>query len=156
VAVSVRVDLHQAALFQFKYGPGGPIVRAASRWSQEVRAIATVIAPKDTGHLAGSSSVTVKTHPGFVVGEISFQARHALWVHEGTGIYGPRGRPIRPRVGKVMRFAAPPRLRGASKGGFVYARSVRGQRARPFLLTALRLVMQPKGAKIRTFKVRQS
>jgi hypothetical protein len=155
VAVSVRVDLHHAQIRNFLYSPGGPVVRGVRRWSREVRDVAIINAPKDTGELAGSSLVDMNTHPGFVVGVISFRARHAIWVHEGTGIYGPRGRPIRRRGGGFMRF---PNRNGVGPRGrpraFVYARSVRGQRGQPFLVYALYLVMIPKGARIRTFRVR--
>jgi hypothetical protein len=146
MAVSVRVDLHQAELARFKYSPSGPIFRKVFLWSAEVRAVATVLAPKQTGQLAGSNHVQMNTHAGFVVGEVSFTARHALWVHEGTGIYGSRRRPIRAH-GKAMKF--PGRVPGR-RGGFIYARTVSGQRGKPFLVMALRLVMVPKGARIRT------
>lgn len=156
MAVSVRVDLHHAQIQNFLYSPAGPVVRGVRRWSQEVRTVAIANAPKDTGELAGSSIVEMNTHPGFVVGVITFRARHAIWVHEGTGIYGPRHRPIRRRGGGYMRF---PNRRGIGpRGGrpslYVYARSVRGQPGQPFLVYALYLVMIPKGARVRTFRVR--
>lgn len=157
MTVTVRVDLHHAQIRNFLYSPSGPIVRGVRRWAQEVRQVAIVNAPKDTGQLAASSVVEMNTHPGFVVGVISFRARHAIWVHEGTGIYGPRGRPITARGRGMLRF---PNRRGAvgSRGGqprpYVYVRSVRGQPGQPFLVYALYLVMLPKGARIRTFRVR--
>lgn len=149
MSVTVRVDLHQAQIRNFLYSPAGPVVRGVRRWSQEVRRVAIANAPKDTGQLASSSAVEMNTHPGLVVGVVSFRARHALWVHEGTGIYGPRGRPIRARGGGMLRF---PNRRG--RGGarrFIYTRSVRGQPAQPFLVYALYLVMLPKRARIRSF-----
>lgn len=146
--VSVRVDLHHAEIARFLYSPGGQVVRGVKRWTQEVRWLAEARAPKQTGHLAGSSSVVMNTHPGFIVGTVSFSARHALWVHEGTGIYGHRGRPIRARSGGYMRIPAGRGYRTT------YTRTVRGQRPQPFLVSALRLVMLPKGAHIRTFRVR--
>lgn len=155
MAVSVHVDLNHAAIYQFLYSPGGPIVRGVNRWSQEVRSLAVARSPKSSGHLAGSSSVEMNTHPGFVVGVIRFSARHALWVHEGTGIYGPRGRPIRRRGGGLMKF--PTGAGGGSRArgrAFTYTRTARGQRPQPFLVSALRLIMLPKGARIRTFRVR--
>jgi len=147
MAVSVRVDLHRGEIYRFLYSPGGEVVRGVKRWTQEVRWLAEARAPKRSGHLAGSSSVVMNTHPGFVVGTVSFSARHALWVHEGTGVYG-RGRPIRARSGRMMRIPA--------GGGYrtTYTRTVRGQRPQPFLVSALRLVMLPKGARIRSFRVR--
>lgn len=63
------------------------------------------------------------------------------YLEEGTGIYGPKRRPIRPRAGRALRF--PKRSTGAftlrdtvrirdgapdPNAQFVFARSVRGQR----------------------------
>ena len=58
---------------------------------------------------------------------VSKRERHiAKWVEAGTGIYGPRHKPIRPRKAKAFRLP----------GGHE-ARSVRGQRPqRPFERTA--------------------
>jgi hypothetical protein len=148
MAVTVHVDMHRAEIYRFLYAPGGPVVRGVKQWTQEVRALAVARAPKHTGHLAGSSSVEMNTHPGFVVGVVAFGARHALWVHEGTGIFGHRGRPIRARSGGLMRIPAGRGYRTT------YTRVVRGQRPQPFLVSALRLIMLPKGAHIRTFRVR--
>ena len=148
MAVQVRVDLHQTAIRNFLYSPGGPVVRGVRGWAQEVRATAVVKAPKDTGELAGSSSVEMNTLPGLVVGVIRFSAPHAMWVHEGTGVYGPRRRPITAR-GRVMRFRG--RRGGAGRNrGFTYTRSAQGQPGKPFLVTALRVVMvRVRGAHIR-------
>lgn len=157
MAVQVRVDLHHAQIRNFLYAPSGPVSRGVRRWAQEVRQVAMSNTPKATGQLASSSAVEMNTHPGLVVGAITFRARHALWVHEGTGIYGPRGRPIRARGRGLLKF---PNRGGAigPRGGrvrpYVYVRSTRGQPGQPFLTYALYLVMLPKGASIRTFRVR--
>lgn len=54
--------------------------------------------------------------------------RHAKWVHQGTGIYGPYKHPIVPVFAKYLRF----RYRGRSWA----KESVRGQKAQPFLTEA--------------------
>lgn len=161
MSVSVRVDLHHAQIRNFLYAPHGPVVRGVRRWSNQVREFAIARAPKVTGDLASSSVVEMNTHPGAVIGVITFRARHAIWVHEGTGIYGPTGRPIRARSGGKLKFpsgrgrlSGSQRLSGRFRGGYTYTWSVRGQPGKPFLVSALRWVMIPKGAKIRTFKVR--
>jgi hypothetical protein len=160
MSVIVTVDLHQVQIRNFLYSPAGPVVRGVRRWSHQVRDVAVARAPKASGQLAGSSSVTMNTHPGFVVGVIGFGARHALWVHEGTGIYGPRRRPIRAHSGGMLRFRhGSGRLAASARGSgrgraFTYVRTVRGQPPKPFLVWALKWVMVPKGARIRTFRVR--
>lgn len=71
-----------------------------------------------------------------VEGEHSFLASGILvsnsYIHEGTGIYGPRRRPIRPRRKKVLRFT----VRGQPEP--VFATSVKGIRPNPYLRKALR------------------
>ncbi len=57
--------------------------------------------------------------------------KYALYVHEGTGIYGPKGVPIKPKTKKFLRFK-PKGLRT-----YVYARSVKGMRGNPYLRDAL-------------------
>lgn len=48
-------------------------------------------APRRTGRLA--SSITL-SRSGELDAEISYRATYASYLHEGTGIYGPRGRMI--------------------------------------------------------------
>jgi hypothetical protein len=59
--------------------------------------------------------------------------RYARWVHNGTGIYGPRHRPIKPKRAKALRFKG----RRFGKSGWVYARQVKGMKPNPFLEDAL-------------------
>lgn len=56
----------------------------------------------------------------------------ALWLENGTGVYGPHHSPIVPTSSTVLVF---PSRRGGK--GFVFAKSVRGQKAKPFLEPAL-------------------
>lgn len=88
----------------------------------------------DTGRLRASihtSRITrVIGYPrkGARVGTSVFYAR---FVHDGTGIYGPRHTPIVPTTKRVLRF----RPKGSLS--YVYARSVRGMRRNQYLLNAL-------------------
>lgn len=61
--------------------------------------------------------------------EVYTDVFYAIMVHNGTGIYGPTGRPIRPNSGRYLKFEY--------NGETVYAKQVRGQRANPFLADAL-------------------
>ena len=73
-----------------------------------------------------------ETRPGHheaVVG-VSRTAPYGVWHHEGTGIFGARRRPIRPQTGNVLVFSV--------GGRTVFARSVKGQRANPFMREAYR------------------
>jgi hypothetical protein len=94
------------------------------------------IVPKDTGELLNSISGRVTSGRGGLIGVVEATAPHALFVHDGTGLYGPKKALIYPRRAKVMRFV--------TKGGdLVFTPYTRGMRARPFLADALRAVENP-------------
>lgn len=73
--------------------------------------------------------------PGGVTGRVGTDLEYGLYQHEGTGIYGPRGRPITPVRRQFLKF---PRKGGS---GFVFARSVKGVKPTKFLTRALRKVV---------------
>ena len=72
--------------------------------------------------------VTPNRTPAVLVGT---NVNYARFVHDGTGVYGPKHAPIRPRRAKFLRF----RPRGSKR--WVYARQVKGMRPNRFLLNAL-------------------
>jgi hypothetical protein len=85
----------------------------------------------DTGHLRSSIRTQLRSvHPITVV-RVGTNVRYARWVHDGTGLYGPRRRLIRPRRGKVLVFTP----RGSTQQ--VFTRYVRGMRRNEFLRDAL-------------------
>jgi HK97 gp10 family phage protein len=98
-----------------------------------VAAAAQRLAPVRTGTLRNSITATVirNFEPK---GVVEATAPYALFVHNGTGIYGPRGRPIVPVRARVLAFPG-------RDGRMVFARSVRGQRPQPFLTNALHEVL---------------
>lgn len=96
-----------------------------------VTAKAVALAPKDTMELAESISYTVEgSTPETMTATIVVKAQHGIIVEKGSGIYGPKGRPIKPKRSKVMVFPG--------RAGIVYTKSVLGQKAQPFLSKALR------------------
>lgn len=105
--------------------------RALKRAGDLAEAKAKELAPKDTGYLA--ASIYQDFHPGSIETmsmEIVAGADYSLAVEKGTGIYGPRGRPITPKTKKVMRFP--------TAGKIVFAKRVSGQRGQHFMSRALR------------------
>jgi phage gpG-like protein len=90
------------------------------------------LAPVDRGQLRASLTVEYANGPGGPIARIGSNLPYAIFVHEGTGLFGPRGMPITPKRGRFLVFTP----RGASKP--VFARSVRGMPGRPFLLQALK------------------
>lgn len=89
-------------------------------------------APVDKGTLRASITLTFSRGPrGEPVAQIGSNLPYAVWVHEGTGVFGPKGQPIVPRSAQFLRFVP----RGGTRP--VFARSVQGMPGRPFLLEAL-------------------
>lgn len=109
-------------------------------------------APVDQGTLRASIALEVTEVGGnLVVARIGSNLDYAIYVHEGTGIYGPRGVPIRPRSGRFMVWpvrnnqyrvtGGNRRYKAGKTQTHAFARQVRGVRARPFLVEALTEVM---------------
>lgn len=85
----------------------------------------------DTGNLR--SSVRVRLYPARVRQSVRIgtNVKYGPFVHDGTGVYGPRRRPIVPRRAKVLVFTP----KGSGKK--VFARSVLGIPQNQFLKDAL-------------------
>lgn len=129
-----------------------PAVRHMRRTGAVVLAVATAKAPTDTGRLRTSGYTRRMLTPYPIVCQrVGFTAPHALFVHKGTGIYGPAKKRIRPkserRVKGVKRAR---RQKGARRavlswvgkdGKRRYARWVRGSRPRRYLTTAVKEVI---------------
>lgn len=163
MSYTVSVDLHRpqiAALF----------VSRARRLGNNVQRGAQRRAPKRSGRLAASLYVRILLMPGVVVAVVGTPLAYGEYQHEGTGIYGPRGRPIRAKSGGVMRFV-PGRPRGPvtgsgnfqslgararsrrRSGGLAYAREVKGVPGQPYLVDALYAAVGPV-SRIRRFRSR--
>lgn len=72
----------------------GKAEKAVAKKGALIERRAVLNAPFDTQDLI-NSSVLLLTGSGFNrQAEIAFRAKHAIFVHEGTGIFGPKGRPI--------------------------------------------------------------
>lgn len=81
----------------------------------------------ETNVLRDSIKIDVKSQGDVLTGSLTAMARHAKWVHQGTGIYGLSGNPIIPQRSKVLVFF------WSRKNKWMRVRSVRGQPANPFL-----------------------
>ena len=137
VSYSHRVDL--GAIRVLLTSPQGGVVKDLMRRGLLVetaakRNLAGVGGPKriHTGRLRASIGppqlVYRNGRPAVIVGT---NVNYALFVHEGTGIYGPKGRPIRPKRAKFLKF----QIKG--RGKFVYAKQVKGMPGNPYLVNAL-------------------
>lgn len=147
MTVNVKYFPYRSEIIRLLYTPAGEVYRGVRKWGEQVEKLAAIRAPKQTGRLSTQSMVMMKAQigAGKTIATVYFYAPYAGMVHQGTGLYGPRGRMIRKR--RPMRF----RSRTGARGPYAYTHTSRGQRPKPFLVSALRLIMLPKGAIIRTY-----
>jgi hypothetical protein len=108
-----------------------PAVRAIVR---AIEAVAKRRCPKVTGRLANDITGRVVHRAGRPIGQIGNRVDYAEYVHNGTGIHGPRRQRIQAKPGRYFAF------RGRS-GTMVYVTSHQGQRPQPYLLAAVREVV---------------
>lgn len=135
------MEINQRELRELLQGPSGPVVREVRRVGQLVLAEAQRRCPVDDGTLRASLDMSLQAGPGRVAATVGSGLEYARYVHQGTGIYGPRGRVIRPVSSKVLVFEArSARTTPRGRGGLVFAAYVRGQKPQPFLVDALRAV----------------
>lgn len=109
----------------------GEIGQRVSEVTRRVANAARTMAPADKGMLRSSINEELVARGNTLVGRVYSDAPHALYVHQGTGIYGPNHQPIRPKRAKVLVF----KPKGSSD--FVFTDEVKGARPNPFLLRAL-------------------
>jgi len=125
----VRIVLDRVGLFQLLRSPTGVVARDALKRGHRVQNLAQRLAPVDTGRLRNSINVRLKPGIRGVTVEVGTSLSYAMIQHDGSGVYGPRHRPIRARRGKVMVFTW--------HGQRVYAREVSGVRGTKFLSRAV-------------------
>lgn len=99
----------------------GIFSRATELLAQEVWGNIGREAPTDHGRLAGSFMIEAMNEFDW---RIYSNVEYSLWVHEGTGVYGPRGQPIVPVTASVLVFEA--------YGKTWFLKSVQGQEPNPY------------------------
>jgi hypothetical protein len=137
---NVRNEFHQDRLQALLRDPNGGLARDLLRRGIRVQSQARRNLsggggyPKrvDTGLVRSSIYVRPVTSGGLPATQIGTGVKYARYVHDGTGIYGPRGAPIRPRRPGGYLVFTPKGGRGK-----VFARQVRGMQPNPFLKNAL-------------------
>ena len=91
----------------------------------------------NTGRLSSSINWRVVEYRGLPAVRVGTSVKYAIYVHEGTGIYGPRHRMIRPVNKRVLRW----KVRGGgrkSRKGYTFSTYSRGMKPNKFLKDALR------------------
>lgn len=130
----MRVRLNQARIQELLRSSSGPVAREVNSYARRVANSAKQKVGVDSGRLRSSISHTLNIDGARVVGRVGSLVDYALYHHDGTGIYGPTGRPITPRNGQFLVFPG-------KGGGMVFAKQVRGSRPNPFLVLALEEVV---------------
>jgi Bacteriophage HK97-gp10, putative tail-component len=128
---SITHRLDNAGIQRLLTSPSGGVSRDLIARGQRVQGDAKRRVGVDTGRLRASIVVEVVIINGGPGVRVGTRVRYARWHHDGTGIHGPRGVIITPRVKKFLRF----KPRGA--GRFIYVRSVKGAKGTRFLTLAL-------------------
>lgn len=135
-----------AALHALLTGPQGGVAKDMMRRGLRVETRAkqnlqTDPHRVDTGRLRSSITAqpyTVNGVPGVAVGT---NVEYAIYVHEGTGLYGPKAKYIVPVNKQVLRWktrgAGHAARRRAGTGGWTFSQRSSGMRPNPFLRNAL-------------------
>lgn len=85
-------------------------------------------APERTSNLVNSITSSSRGQGFDTEGTVKATAHYALFVEQGTGVFGPKGKPIFPKNAKALRWMA--------GGKAMFAKSILGMPARPFLKPA--------------------
>ena len=134
----VIMTINDAEVDRLLRSPDGDVGQAVRRVVTSTRNLAVSLAPVDDGPLRASLRTKFEYGTRAVKGWVYSDLEYALYVHEGTGIYGPKGQPIKPKRGRYLVFEARnARTTPRGRGNLVFARQVRGQRPNRFLLRAL-------------------
>lgn len=128
----MRVELNRSALEELLRSPAGPVVREVTKYTRMTENRAKTKVGVDTGRLRSSITGTVTAEGTRIVGRVGSGVVYAAYHHQGTGVYGPKGRPIRPKNGPFLVFTP----KGAKRP--VFARQVSGSKPNPYLVDALR------------------
>jgi hypothetical protein len=135
--VTTRVKLNQAAIDQLLRGGTGPVVRLVDTLTRRTANAGKRNCKVDEGHLRDSVTPSVTTSASQVRGRVGTPLDYGYWLHEGTGVYGPRGAPIRPIHRKYLRFEVKSGTAARGRRPVVFAKQVRGVPGDKWLLRAL-------------------
>lgn len=137
--MAVVHKLNDRQISYILHSPNGPVARDLIKRGIRVQTKArrnlggsTGSGPKRVNHglLRASISTNLLTIDGRLAMRIGSGLYYARWVHDGTGIYGPKARPIRPKTAKYLRWV--------DKAGTPhFARQVRGMKPNTYLKSAL-------------------
>ena len=139
--------INNVAMHHIFDSPTGPVARDLFKRGIRVQSRArknlggaTGSGPKrvDTGLLRSTVFNELVTNGPQLRVRIGTRVFYGIYVHDGTGIYGPKGTRIYPVNGKFLVWKSS--AYGAKKGkyaGYAFATSTKGMKPNPFLKEAL-------------------
>lgn len=120
------IEIDEEALQQFLERGIAAVAKATELTAIDLWGNIRAEAPVDEGRLAGSFTLDQVSDEEW---RIATDVLYALFVHEGTGIYGPTGMPITPVSASVLVFQG--------DAGMVFAKSVSGSPPNPYVDRAM-------------------
>lgn len=127
---TAEVRVNDVAIQKMLRSPKGQVARGILKIGKKVERKAKRLVPVDHGVLRNSITTELIIRRG-PVARIGTKSKYGLYVHEGTGIHGPKHTPITPKKSKVLVFTS------RKTGNLVFARSVKGMKGTPYLRNAL-------------------
>lgn len=141
------VKLEATQIVAALVGPQGQVFREVQRRGTRVLNEAKRLCPVDEGRLRSSLTMQMQTVGKLPAAVIGTNLEYGLYVHEGTGVYGPKRTPITPKRARVLRWPVKNnaykttggnrRYKGGRTAAYAYAKKVKGVPPRPFLRNAL-------------------
>lgn len=128
-------------------GPNGTVARDLLRRALKVEGQARRNLRKEPKRVDTGRLSTSLTHEIFMTGSfhlsrarVGTNVKYARWVHDGTGLYGPRKQLIVPKNKKALKWQTKGKGRGKNKksSSTVFAKYSRGMKPNPFLKDALK------------------
>jgi len=112
----------------------GKIRFGLEQFLNKIADTARAIVPVRTGRLQGSLAYEIsELGGGKISGKVGTNVKYGKWVEFGTGLYGPHKTVIVPTQAKVLSWRV--------KGKRVFAKYVKGMRARPFMMPAFEKIL---------------
>ena len=130
--ISYKVEIKNLKELQdrFKQAPditAKHIIDAGNKSLISLQGTAKQLAPVDTSRLRQSILVSPMKRTGNVIsGSVGTTTAYSVYMEEGTGIYGPRHTPIKPKTKKFLAFKT-------KDGKWIRAKSVKGVRGRFYM-----------------------
>lgn len=126
----VDLTINEQAVQQL-ISESGEIGQRITTITRRVANAARTLAPADKGTLRSSINEEVTARGNTLVGRVYSDAPQATYLSQGTGIYGPSHKPIRPKKASMLVF----KPKGSSE--FVFTNEVKGTPPNKFMLRAL-------------------